>query len=120
MKIGYEHAPTLAWLSEGYLLDARRDEAAAAAQREVDRSSQRGHRGHEAYGLRMLAEISASRDPIDVEGAKGFYDRALVLLARGRRGDRSAALAGLRQALRHDPRHADARALLRSLGRERP
>src|SRR5437773_125063 len=79
MRIGYDDAPTLAWLSEALLLDGRPHEAVSLAQRELDRSRQRGHRGHEAYGLRILAEVAAHLDPPDVETAKGYYDQALTL-----------------------------------------
>ena len=79
MRIGYDEAPTAAWLSEAHLLEARRDEAVSQAQRQVDRSRQCGHRGHEAYGLRALAEVAARFDPHEVETAKDYYHRALTL-----------------------------------------
>ena len=79
MEIGYEDTPTLAWLSEAYLLEGEREKAVSLAQCEVDRSHRCGHRGHEAYGLRVLAEIAASLDAPDVDTAKGHYDEALAL-----------------------------------------
>jgi serine/threonine protein kinase len=45
-----------------------------------------------------------------------YYDRALVRLAQG---DRDAALADLRKALEHDPKHRQARRLLESLRTQR-
>jgi len=79
MRIGYDEAPTAAWLSEAYLLDGGRDEAVSLAQRELDRSRDCGHRGHEAYGLRVFAEIAAHLDPHDVETARDYYHQALAL-----------------------------------------
>ena len=79
MRIAYDEAPTLAWLSEALLLDGRPDEAVSLAQRELNRSRHCGHRGHEAYGLRALAEVAAQFDPHDVETARDSYHQALTL-----------------------------------------
>jgi tetratricopeptide (TPR) repeat protein len=77
--IDYDEAPTLAWLSEAELLDGRPDQAMSLAQRALDRSRRHGHRGHEAYGLRVLAEIAAALDVSHVETAKDHYHQTLAL-----------------------------------------
>ena len=86
MKIGYDEAPTFAWLSEALLLDDQPDEAVSLARREVDRSRHSGHRGHEAFGLRVLAEIAASPDLPNTESAGAYYHQALGLATELEKG----------------------------------
>ena len=54
------------WLSEAYLLAGREADAHAAAQRALGLARQYKERGHEAYALRLLGEIVAREDPLDV------------------------------------------------------
>ncbi len=67
------------WLSEAYLLAGREADARAAAQRALGLARQYKERGHEAYTLRLLGEIAAREDPLDVGKAEDHYRQALAL-----------------------------------------
>ena len=67
------------WLSEAYLLGGREADARAAAQRALDLARQHKERGNEAYTLRLLGEIAAREDPLDIGKAEDHYRRALAL-----------------------------------------
>jgi tetratricopeptide (TPR) repeat protein len=67
------------WLSEAYLLAGREADARAAAQRALGLARQHKERGHEAYTLRLLGEIAAREDPLDIWKAKDHYRQALAL-----------------------------------------
>ena len=66
-------------LSEGYLLAGREADARAAAQRALGLARQHKERGHEAYTLRLLGEIAAREDPLDIGKAENHYRQALAL-----------------------------------------
>ena len=66
-------------LSEAYLLAGREADARAAAQRALGLARQHKERGHEAYTLRLLGEIAACEDPLDVGTAENHYRQALAL-----------------------------------------
>jgi class 3 adenylate cyclase/tetratricopeptide (TPR) repeat protein len=66
-------------LSEGYLLAGREADARAAAQRALGLAHQHKERGHEAYTLRLLGEIAAREDPLDIGKAEDHYRQALAL-----------------------------------------
>ena len=67
------------WLSEAYLLAGREADARAAAQRALGLARQHKERGHEAYTLRLLGEIVAREDPLDIGKAEDHYRQALAL-----------------------------------------
>jgi class 3 adenylate cyclase/tetratricopeptide (TPR) repeat protein len=67
------------WLSEGYLLAGREADARAAAQRALGLARQHKERGHEAYTLRLLGEITAREDPLEIGEAENHYLQALAL-----------------------------------------
>jgi tetratricopeptide (TPR) repeat protein len=67
------------WLSEAYLLAGREADARAAAQRALGLARQHKERGHEAYTLRLLGEIAAREDPLDLGKAENHYCQALAL-----------------------------------------
>src|SRR5262249_10871050 len=67
------------WLSEAYLLAGREADARAAAQRALGLARQHKERGHEAYTLRLLGEIAAQKDSLDVGEAEDHYRQALAL-----------------------------------------
>jgi tetratricopeptide (TPR) repeat protein len=69
------------WLSEAYLLAGREADARAAAQRALGLARQHKERGHAAYTLRLLGEIAAREDPIDIGKAEDHYRQALALAA---------------------------------------
>jgi tetratricopeptide (TPR) repeat protein len=67
------------WLSEVFLLAGREADARAAAQRALGLARQHKERGHEAYALRLLGEIAARADPLDIGKAENHYRQALAL-----------------------------------------
>jgi tetratricopeptide (TPR) repeat protein len=66
-------------LSEAYLLAGREANAGAAAQRALGLARQHKERGCEAYTLRLLGEIAAREDHLDIGKAENHYRQALVL-----------------------------------------
>jgi len=66
-------------LSEAYLLAEREADARAAAQRALGLARQHKERGYEAYTLRLLGEIAAREDPLDIAKAENHYRQALAL-----------------------------------------
>jgi class 3 adenylate cyclase/tetratricopeptide (TPR) repeat protein len=72
-------SPMIVHLGEAGLLADRLEDALAAATRGLTLASERGHRGTEAWALRLLGEIASRGDPPHVETAKGHYRQALAL-----------------------------------------
>jgi tetratricopeptide (TPR) repeat protein len=66
-------------LGEAQLLAGRLEEAYALAERTLARARAHQERGHGAYALRLLGDIAARRDPLEVEEAEAYYQRALAL-----------------------------------------
>jgi len=66
-------------LSEAYLLAGREADARAAAHRALGLARQHKERGYEAYTLRLLGEIVAREDPLDIGKAEDHYRQALAL-----------------------------------------
>jgi class 3 adenylate cyclase/tetratricopeptide (TPR) repeat protein len=66
-------------LSETYLLAGQRDELLRLVGRALERSPDLKERGHQAWLLRLLGEITARRDPPEVEQAQRYYQQALTL-----------------------------------------
>jgi class 3 adenylate cyclase/tetratricopeptide (TPR) repeat protein len=66
------------WLAEAYLLAGMVARAREMAQRAVGMSQELGARGHEAYGLRMAAEVAAAEDPPRTDEAEAGYRRAIA------------------------------------------
>jgi class 3 adenylate cyclase/tetratricopeptide (TPR) repeat protein len=79
MRIMYNHAFRLCCLGEAYLLAGRRDEAAHAAERGLRTAREHHERGHEAWTVRLLGDIAATRDEPDVEAAEAHYHQAAML-----------------------------------------
>lgn len=67
------------WLSEAYLLAGREADARAAAQRALGLARQHKERGYEADTLRLLGEIAAREDPLDIGKTENQYRQALAL-----------------------------------------
>jgi tetratricopeptide (TPR) repeat protein len=69
----------LVHLSEAYLLAGRLDDAHTRDGQALEFA--RGHkgRGHEAYALRLLGEVTAQREPPDIDQATTHYRQALAL-----------------------------------------
>ncbi len=68
----------VAWLSEACLLADRMTDAADLARHALDLSREHNERGHQAWALRTLAEVSARQEPPDIETAER-YRQAMAL-----------------------------------------
>jgi class 3 adenylate cyclase/tetratricopeptide (TPR) repeat protein len=67
------------YLAEAYHFAHRTEEAGAIAVEVLRLVRERGLRGREAHALRLLAEIAAHTDPLEIEAAHTRYDEALAL-----------------------------------------
>jgi tetratricopeptide (TPR) repeat protein len=67
------------WLSEAYLLAGQEADARTAAQRALGLARQHKERGYEADTLRLLGEIAAREDSLDIGKAENHYRQALAL-----------------------------------------
>jgi DNA-binding SARP family transcriptional activator len=104
------HAIRLAWLAEAFLASNRLEEADEVARRAISLASERGERGHQAWALRALAEVLATRAG---RPAEVLYRQALALadalgmapltahcrLGLGRMLRRAGALTAARETL---------------------
>ena len=79
MNIMARQGLQVAWLSEVHLLAGRLEEAHALAQHALHLARDYKERGHEAWILRLLGEMTAHRDPLDGEQAEACYRQALAL-----------------------------------------
>jgi tetratricopeptide (TPR) repeat protein len=66
-------------LGEAQLLASRQEEARALAEQALTLARAHQERGHEAYALRLLADIAARHNPPEVEPAATHYRQALAL-----------------------------------------
>jgi class 3 adenylate cyclase/tetratricopeptide (TPR) repeat protein len=71
--------PLLFTLGEAQLCAGRLEEARTLAARALEQARTHQERGHEAYALRLLGDIAAHRDPLEVEAAEASYHQALAL-----------------------------------------
>ncbi len=69
----------LSWLGEAYLLVGRREEANQVASRGLSLARNKKERGYEAWALRLLGEIAAHKDPLDIGKVEHHYRQALAL-----------------------------------------
>jgi class 3 adenylate cyclase len=69
----------LVHLGETCLLASRSEQAFALAERALTLSRERGHRGYEAWTLRLLGEIDSHHDRSDVATAEAHYRAAAAL-----------------------------------------
>ena len=79
MRFMFGHSLRVGWLAEAYLLAGRREDASPLAKRALTLSREHKERPHEAWTLRLLAEIAAHPDRPDVETAQDHYQAALAL-----------------------------------------
>jgi tetratricopeptide (TPR) repeat protein len=66
-------------LGDAQLRAGRLEEAHTLAERTLTHARQHQERGNEAYALRLLGEVSARREPPEVEPAEDYYRQALAL-----------------------------------------
>ena len=71
--------PSIACLSETYLLAGRLEEARQRAAQAVDLARQYQQRGNQNWALWLLGESAARQASPDVEPAAGHYRQALAL-----------------------------------------
>jgi tetratricopeptide (TPR) repeat protein len=74
-----ERSHTISLAGEGSLLAGQIGDATKLAEQALRLSRTSKERGFEAWALRLLGEISARRDPPEVERAESHYREALVL-----------------------------------------
>jgi tetratricopeptide (TPR) repeat protein len=71
LRVGY--------VSEAYLLAGRMQEAVQRAGRALALARAHKERGYQAWALRLLGEIAAHQDPLEIEPAAQHYRQALAL-----------------------------------------
>jgi tetratricopeptide (TPR) repeat protein len=69
----------VAGLGESYRLAGRLEEAMQWAGRALEHSREHRERGHQAWALRLLAEITAQRESLAVAPAEAYFRQALTL-----------------------------------------
>jgi tetratricopeptide (TPR) repeat protein len=79
MRFMADYALHLAWLSEGYVLTGRLEDAHALAGRARDLSGVHREQGHKAWVLWLLGEIAAHWEPPQAAQAEAHYQQALAL-----------------------------------------
>jgi tetratricopeptide (TPR) repeat protein len=73
-----DYSRWVAWLSEAYLLAGRMTDAAEHARRAFGLSREHNERGHKAWAVRTLAEVSAHQEPPHGSTQEG-YRQAMAL-----------------------------------------
>jgi tetratricopeptide (TPR) repeat protein len=77
--VGAFHSLAVVHFAEACMLADQPEEAFTSAERALAMTRERGERGHEAYALRLLAEIAARPESLDRETAHARYHEALTL-----------------------------------------
>jgi class 3 adenylate cyclase/tetratricopeptide (TPR) repeat protein len=73
------HPLLMAYLGEAHLLAGRIDDAINVGRRALDLARRQQERGSEAWILRLLGEIAAHADALDLKRAREHYDEAIAL-----------------------------------------
>jgi tetratricopeptide (TPR) repeat protein len=76
---GWLQVMSVVQLGEAYLVAERLEDARPTADRAITLARQQGERGHEAWALRLLAEIAAHPRGPDVTAAEAHYGAAVAL-----------------------------------------
>jgi tetratricopeptide (TPR) repeat protein len=79
MEVAYFETLCHLCLGEAQMLSGRMEEAHALAERALAHAREHQERGNQAYALRLLGDIAARRDPLEVEQAESHYREALAL-----------------------------------------
>jgi class 3 adenylate cyclase/tetratricopeptide (TPR) repeat protein len=79
LGVGVFHSLAVVHFAEACMLADQPEEAFTSAKRALAMTRERGDRGHEAYALRLLAEIAARPESLDRETAHARYHEALTL-----------------------------------------
>jgi tetratricopeptide (TPR) repeat protein len=87
------------WLSEGYLASGHLEKASAAADEAFKLARKHKERGHEAWTLKLLGDITLLQNLPDAETAEAYYRQALALSEQlGMRPLQAHCLAGIAKA----------------------
>jgi len=109
-SMGLARALQLAWLGEAYLLEGRLDDALRHGHEALRLARRQQERGHEAWSLRLLGEVTSRRDPSYAETAEGHYRDALSLADElGMRPLAAHCHSQLAKLMRQGPRSAQGR-----------
>ena len=76
--VGYQTRCRLS-LGEAHLLAGHLEDAHTCAERVLALACAHQERGHQAYALRLLGDITAHRAPLDINQAAAHYRQALAL-----------------------------------------
>ena len=109
MQLMNRYSIFLARLGEAYLLAGRPDDSIRPAEHALRLSRERKERGHEAYALRLLGEITSHGTPPHAEKAEAYYRQAIALAEElGMRPLLSHCHWGLATLYRRTGQHANA------------
>jgi tetratricopeptide (TPR) repeat protein len=72
-------SPLIVHLGEAYLIAGQLNDALALATQGLTLARERGHRGSEAWELRLLGEIASRNDHPDAAAAEAHYSAAIAL-----------------------------------------
>jgi tetratricopeptide (TPR) repeat protein len=79
MEIAAEQALCRLSLGEAQVLAGHLEEAHALAEQALAHTRAHQERSNQAYALRLLGNIAAQREPLEVESAAAYYRQALAL-----------------------------------------
>ena len=81
IAMGHRHTNTrpVIYLSEGYRLTNRIEDAIRLASQALDFARDHKRRADQAWALRALGEIASQRDPVDAGTAEASYRQAVAL-----------------------------------------
>jgi tetratricopeptide (TPR) repeat protein len=79
LGVGVYHSLAVVHFGEACILADQPEEAFAAAKRALAMTRERGDRGHEAYALRLLADVAAHPEFLDLQTADARYQEAFTL-----------------------------------------
>jgi class 3 adenylate cyclase/tetratricopeptide (TPR) repeat protein len=77
--VGAYHSISIAQFGEAQLLAGQIEDARVSAERAVKLARERGERGHEAWALRLLAEVASQADRPDMTTTEAQYGAAMAL-----------------------------------------
>jgi hypothetical protein len=79
VQVHFMVRPSIVHLGEAYMLAGRLEDALTVARQGQTLASERGHRGVEAWALRLLGEIASRHDRPDAVAAEAHYGAAIAL-----------------------------------------
>jgi tetratricopeptide (TPR) repeat protein len=72
------HSQMIMWLGEAQLLSGAVTEAGELSEQALTSTRERKERGLEAWAVRLAAEVTTHREPLDIEAAARLYRQALA------------------------------------------